>query len=126
MKKTLLAVLLVVCFAVLYVPVRAAEPVYDTTVTIDSGKLEDLQAKLDSLPESAGDVQVEISQSLFSSAEKLELSVPTDKGVTSLTLTHQGEDTVSIWTGGTNLDFFANGIPLVIDKGVNFGKLPQT
>lgn len=126
MTRSISALLAAVCLAIFFIaPAVAAEPnKYDTEVTIQSDNLHDLQTTLDNLPNNAGDVVIKLEQRLIATTVNVDISVPTDKGITSLTLAHEGDDMVSVYTyaGTETLNFFANGIPLIIDKGVNFGK----
>lgn len=95
---------------------------YDTTLVVSSepGAFSDIQSALDSLDNSqggCGSVLLLINENL-KPGQGAELSVPADKGITSLTVATEQADGVTI--GSTNAQFYlyANGVPLIIDTGV--------
>lgn len=88
---------------------------YDQTVVVGPDGFADIQSALDSLPAGSGDVLLRVDTDVVPSRETA-YYVPTDKGITSLTIGTSG----SVVIGRSGDRFFANGIPLTVDSGVTF------
>ncbi len=132
MKRWISAALLIFCLGLALLSAGAAEPEgqYDTVMPVEGSRVEDLQAAMDALSADAGHVKLVLRNRLFSTVrDGVVLSVPADKGIDSLTLAYEGEGMayISIYKTTSNIGnpdffyFFANGVPLTIDKGVTFG-----
>ena len=95
-----------------------SETGYDQTITVENGKL---QEALDSIPDNAGDVRLLVNQDIQPTLYT-EYSVPVDKGITSLTLCTEQVDGVTIGSTNSTYYFFANGVPLIVDTGVQLSR----
>ncbi len=92
---------------------------YSQTLLISDGNFSDIQTALDSLlPEVNGAVLIQIDKDIVPPSEAV-YSVPTEKGITSLTIGTTQPDGVTVGQYGS-FYFFANGVPIVIDSGVTF------
>lgn len=92
---------------------------YSQTLLISDGNFLDIQTALDSLPpEVNGAVLIQIDKDIVPPSEAV-YSVPTEKGITSLTIGTTQPDGVTVGQYGS-FYFFANGVPIVIDSGVTF------
>lgn len=89
---------------------------YDHTVTVTGDKIQDA---LNNIPENAGDVLLLVNQNIEITKDKTAFSIPTDRGITSLTI---GTDSsVTIGSEYNTGLIYANGVPLTIDSGVTLG-----
>ncbi len=68
------------------------------------------------IPSNAGNVTFYVTGSFAQNSNEVEL--PTNRGITGLTITPQGGNVTVTWAESTG--FYANGIPTVIAKGITF------
>lgn len=73
-------------------------------------------AALDAIPENSGDVKILMSPGSFSSEDEI-LSIPTDRGISSIAFLPQENTSEAVITGIARI--CANGIPLVIGNGID-------
>ena len=102
-----------------------------TAFTIDAngpdnaaqGQFLDVRSALDALPDNAGDVTFVIESDLYQDYASHIFELPTDKGVTSFTLTSTVDDGVTVGRrlSGNSNSLYANGIPVTIGAHVAFG-----
>ena len=93
---------------------------YDQILTVGPGGYANIQSALDSLQgDNNGSVLVQLSQAYALGYTTVNV-IPADKGITSVTIAAAGEEQIKL---GTYEDYalFANGIPLIIEKGMVFG-----
>lgn len=94
---------------------------YSKTLVVSDGEFKDIQAALDSLSgDVGGAVYIQIDKSFPSLGHDVVYSVPTDKGIESLTLGTSLESGITLGSYNSQFRFYANGVPLIIDRGVEF------
>ena len=101
------------------VPVIISTPVpavASCTINVGYGQTAtDLNRAMEQIPYNAGNVILNLTGNLNQAAD---VEVPVDRGITSVTVRAANGSAIVYW--GEETGFFANGIPLIIEKGVTF------
>ncbi len=99
----------IIAFLILYIPAFA-----ETAVTVKTGSdTETITAALNGLSENSGDVTLNLESTI---TEPGDVSIPTDKGITSVTLTTTQNAYIDVLLNDHSI--YANGIPLTIGKNL--------
>ena len=96
---------------------------YYTEVTVGkSGQYTTIAEAVNNLPGPAGEVVIKLISD--TSEPQSGISVPLNKGITSLRIASDNEYAVrTVLPASRSIWFFCNGIPVIIDKNVEFGKM---
>lgn len=94
---------------------------YAKTVVVENSKVSSIQEALDSITDDVGgDLLLKINSNIDNKNNKDVISIPTDKGIKSLTIGTDIESGIKE-SDYYDITFYANGIPITIDSGVNLG-----
>ncbi len=94
---------------------------YAKTIVVEDSKVSSIQAALDSITDDVGgDLLLKINSNIDNKNHKDVISIPTDKGITSLTIGTDIEGGIKE-SDYYDLTFYANGIPIIIGAGVDLG-----
>lgn len=94
---------------------------YAKTIVVEDSKVSSIQAALDSITDDVGgDLLLKINSNIDNKNHKDVISIPTDKGISSLTIGTDIEGGIKE-SDYYDLTFYANGIPIIIGAGVDLG-----
>lgn len=94
---------------------------YAKTIVVEDSKVSSIQAALDSITDDVGgDLLLKINSNIDNKNHKDVISIPTDKGINSLTIGTDIEGGIKE-SDYYDLTFYANGIPIIIGAGVDLG-----
>ena len=95
---------------------------YTEVIVGHNGQYETIAEAVKNLPGPAGEVVIKLISD--TSEPQSGISVPINKGITSLRIASDNEyATRTVLPADRSIWFFCNGIPVIIDKNVEFGKM---